>query len=86
MQVRSVKVQVGGAGGVVVEYRYADLELARRYVCCSVLQCVAVCCSVLQCVAVEEESLNIVMQTLSLLEGMCVAVDECVIMCVMTCL
>ena len=28
------------------------LKIARRIVCCSVLQCVAVCCSVLQCVAV----------------------------------
>ena len=28
-----------------------NAKLLSRYVCCSVLQCVAVCCSVLQCVA-----------------------------------
>ena len=33
-------------------YIYIYIRMAVRWVCCSVLQCVAVCCSVLQCVAV----------------------------------
>jgi len=32
-------------------------ELTPKFVCCSVLQCVAVCCSVLQCVTSREVSL-----------------------------
>ena len=35
-----------------VDRRWKQVGAAVCYVCCSVLQCVAVCCSVLQCVAV----------------------------------
>ena len=43
-----------------------------RYLCCSVLQCVAVCCSALQCVAVRCSALQCVAVCCSLLQ--CVAV------------
>ena len=52
------RVGTKGGHGCVVSPESGDVDSPStsydglRYVCCSVLQCVAVCCSVLQCVAV----------------------------------
>ena len=40
------------AAGAAVAVAQAEMAVAGKELCCSVLQCVAVCCSVLQCVAV----------------------------------
>jgi len=48
------------------------IQLATHYLCCSVLQCVAVCCSVLQCVAVCCSALQCVAARCNALQ--CVAV------------
>ena len=54
--------------------------IAIHYVCCGVLQCVAVCCSVLQCVAVYCSVLQCVAVCCSVLQcgALCCSVLQCV--------
>ena len=57
--------------------------LDTRFLCCSVLQCVAVCCSVLQCAAVYCSVLQCVAMYCSVLQriAVCCSVLQCVAVC-----
>jgi len=75
----AIDAEAGGGNRISVG---SDGERQRLWLCCSVLQCVAVYCSVLQCVAVRCSALMLVTVMASVSDCECVAVCCSVLQCV----